>query len=145
MRSVRGSMRIRVDRGVSASVRRGRVGGGKHVAVNFPLTLFTAEDEQLVVCLPRYLMSGEDFLLSGRSSTPVRQVAHLQISWIVKTTLTLTVWEPFWYLACTASRPMKASVFWGIKIGSLPYSAMTARIRNYLARSRRRRSGTGKL
>jgi hypothetical protein len=29
MRSVRGSMRIRVDRGVSASVRRGRVGGGK--------------------------------------------------------------------------------------------------------------------
>src|SRR5246127_1173395 len=77
MRSVRGSMRIRVDRGVSASVRRGRVGGGKHVAVNFPLTLFTAEDEQLVVCLPRYLMSCEDFLLSGRSSTPVSQVAHL--------------------------------------------------------------------
>src|SRR5260221_2774666 len=77
MRSVRGSMRIRVDRGVSTSVRRGRVGGGKHVAVNFPLTLFTAEDEQLVVCLPRYLMSCEDFLLSGRSSTPVSQVAHL--------------------------------------------------------------------
>jgi hypothetical protein len=68
---------IRVDRGVSASVRRGRVGGGKHVAVNFPLTLFTAEDGQLVVCLPRYLMSGEDFLLSGRSTTPVSQVAHL--------------------------------------------------------------------
>ena len=77
MRSVRGSMRIRVDRGVSASVRRGRVGGGKHVAVNFPLTLFTVEDEQLVVCLSRYLMSCEDFLLSGRSSTPVSQVAHL--------------------------------------------------------------------
>jgi len=38
MRSVRGSMAIRIDRGVSASVRRGRVGGGKHVAVNFPLT-----------------------------------------------------------------------------------------------------------
>jgi hypothetical protein len=78
MRSVRGSMRIRVDRGVSASVRHGRVGGGKHVAVNFPLTLFTAEDEQLVVCLRRNLMSCEDFLLSGRSSTPVRQVAHLR-------------------------------------------------------------------
>src|SRR5260221_8529285 len=77
MRSVRGSMRIRVDRGVSASVRRGRVGGGKHVAVNFPLTLFTVEDEQLVVCLPRYLMSCEDFQLSGRTSTPVSQVAHL--------------------------------------------------------------------
>src|SRR5258708_19457891 len=65
------------DRGVPTSVRRGRVGGGKHVAVNFPLTLFTVEDEQLVVCLPRYLMSCEDFLLSGRSSTPVSQVAHL--------------------------------------------------------------------
>src|ERR1700751_790776 len=77
MRSVCGSMRIRVDRAVSASVRRGRVGGGKHVAVNFPLTLFTAKDEQLVVCLPRYLMICENFLLSGRSRTPVRQVAPL--------------------------------------------------------------------
>src|SRR5260370_13127143 len=60
-----------------ASIRRGRVGGGKHVAVNFPLTLFPAEDEQLVVCLLQYLMSREDFLLSDRSSTPVSQVAHL--------------------------------------------------------------------
>jgi hypothetical protein len=67
----------RRHRGVPTSVRRGRVGGGKHVAVNFPLTLFPAEDEQLVVCLPRHLMSCEDFLLSGRSSTPVSQVAHL--------------------------------------------------------------------
>src|SRR5258707_13218576 len=77
MRSVRGSMRIRVDLGGSRLIRRRRVGGGKHVAVNFPLTLFTVEDEQLVVCLPRYLMSCEDFQLSGRTSTPVSQVAHL--------------------------------------------------------------------
>jgi len=65
MRSVRDSIRIRIGRGVATSVRRGRVGGGKHVVMNFPLTLFTAEDEQLVVCLPRYLMSCEDFLFSG--------------------------------------------------------------------------------
>src|SRR5258708_19864684 len=77
MRSVRGSMRIRVDLGGPRSINKKRVGGGKHVAVNFPLTLFTAEDEQLVVCLPRYLMSCEDFLLSGRRSTPVSQFAHL--------------------------------------------------------------------
>src|SRR5258708_13635910 len=65
------------DKSVPTSIRRGRVGGGKHVAVNFPLILFPAEDEQLVVCLLQYLMSCEDFLLSDRSSTPVSQVAHL--------------------------------------------------------------------
>src|SRR5260221_13694799 len=65
------------DRGVPTSVRRGRVGGGKHVAVNFPLTLFPAEDERLVVWLPRYLMSCGDFVLSDRSGTPVSQGAHL--------------------------------------------------------------------
>src|ERR1700720_4401917 len=115
MRSVRRSMPIRVDRGVSASVRHGRVGGGKHVAVNFPLTLFTAEDEQLVVCLPRYLMSCEDFLLSGRRSTPVSQVAHLHEFVDRENDVHFDGLGTMLVPRLHRFAAMKASAFWGIK------------------------------
>jgi hypothetical protein len=43
--------------------------------VNFPLSLFLAEDEQFVVRFFRHLMTCEDLLFSGRSGAAVRQVS----------------------------------------------------------------------
>src|SRR5258708_22769331 len=66
------------------SIKKGRhqlscgwIGGGKQIAVNFPMPLFLAKDEQFVVRFLRRRMGREDLLLSGRSGAAIRQVAHL--------------------------------------------------------------------
>src|ERR1700724_1749837 len=62
---------------MKTSVSCGWIGGGKDIAVNFPMPLFLAKDEQFVVRFLRRRMGHEDLLLSGRSSAAICQVAHL--------------------------------------------------------------------
>jgi hypothetical protein len=62
---------------LTLSVGCGWIGGGKEIAVNFPMPPFLAKDEQFVVRFLRCRMGREDLLLSGRSGAAIRQVAHL--------------------------------------------------------------------
>ena len=63
--------------GEMKAVGCGWVRGGKEIAVNFPLPMFLAKDEQFVVRFFRRRMGCEDLGLSSRSGEAIRQVAQL--------------------------------------------------------------------
>src|SRR6266481_3944856 len=65
------------DQKMKASLGCGWVRSGKEIAVNFPLPMFLAKDEQFVVRFFRRRMGCEDLGLSSRSGAAIRQVAQL--------------------------------------------------------------------